>query len=383
MAEHKTPHEPTSPGSVRIADEAFAVRSGEELDASRLRAYLQTVLTEASPAAAEAAHSPSPSDNTLHIQQFPGGYSNLTYLITFRGQQYVLRRPPFGSKVKTAHDMGREFRILSALHPIYRYAPRPVCFCEDESVLGAKFYLMERIHGVILRRKVPTGLDLSPEKMRALCQTFVQTLVALHALDYQRAGLADLGRPDGYVERQVSGWSERYRDAQTDDVPALESCMRWLSERIPHSPAATLIHNDFKFDNLVLDEAQPTHVVGLLDWEMATIGDPLMDLGTALCYWVDPEDPPPLHVASFGPTTRPGSLTRRQIADQYASQSGRDLSNILFYYCFGLFKTAVVVQQIYFRYRQGLTTDARFAGLGEMARVLGEHAMHSAARGSI
>ena len=386
MPEHKTPHDPavTRAALPRITDEPFAVRSGEELDTSRLRAYLAQALdSSALPPSAASNPTENTGDPELQVQQFPGGYSNLTYLITFRGQQYVLRRPPFGSKVKTAHDMGREYRILSALHPIYRYAPRPVCFCEDETIVGAKFYLMERIRGVILRRKVPASLDLSPEKMHTLCETFVDTLVELHALDYQRAGLADLGRPVGYVERQVSGWSKRYRDAQTDEVPALEACMRWLSARIPSSPAATLIHNDFKFDNLILDEAKPTRVIGLLDWEMATVGDPLMDLGTALCYWVDPEDPPALHMASFGPTTRPGCLNRRQIAERYALRSGRDVSNILFYYCFGLFKTAVVVQQIYFRYRQGLTSDARFAGLGEMARVLGEQAMASTERGSI
>ena len=354
------------------ADEAAAVRRGEELDPARLAAYLQSVLPGV------GATTPEPL-----IKQFPGGYSNLTYLVVYGDKEYVLRRPPFGSQVKTAHDMGREFRILSALHPIYPRAPRPVSFCEDESVLGCKFYLMERVRGLILRRKLPPGLDLSPTTMRTLCETFVDTLVELHALSYESAGLSDLGRPEGYVERQVSGWSKRYRDAQTDDVPALEECMRHLAARLPVSPPATLIHNDFKFDNLVLDENDPTRVIGLLDWEMATIGDPLMDLGTALCYWVDPQDPPPMHLASFGPTTRPGCLSRREIAARYAERSGRDLREILFYYCFGLFKTAVVVQQIYVRYRKGLTQDPRFASLGEMARMLGEHAMHSASAGTI
>jgi aminoglycoside phosphotransferase (APT) family kinase protein len=219
MAEHTTTPESAAhrPPSQGITDEAFAVRRGEELDPARLGAYLRQVIPAPSPT--------RDADDGLHIQQFPGGYSNLTYLVGFRGKEYVLRRPPFGSKVKTAHDMGREFRILSALHPIYPPAPRPVCFCEDESILGAKFYLMERIHGVILRRKLPAGLDLSPATMRALCETFVDTLVDLHRLDPIAAGLADLGRPEGYVERQVSGWSKRYRDAQTDDVPALEGCM--------------------------------------------------------------------------------------------------------------------------------------------------------------
>jgi aminoglycoside phosphotransferase (APT) family kinase protein len=327
---------------------------------------------------------------SLHVRQFPGGFSNLTYLVSLMdgvhgatSREYVLRRPPFGSKVKSAHDMGREFRILSRLHPHYPAAPRPVCFCEDENVMGAKFYLMERISGLILRRDVPAGVDLGVDRMRALCETFVDTLVDLHALVYQEIGLAELGRPEGYVERQVSGWSKRYRDAQTDEVAATDQIMTWLAAHLPSSPAATLIHNDYKFDNLVLDATDPTRVIGLLDWEMATIGDPLMDLGTALCYWVDAEDPPAMQQTRMGPTTRPGSLTRRQIAARYADRSGRDLQDILFYYCFGLFKTAVVVQQIYFRYRQGLTKDPRFAGLGQMARVLSEQAVRSSERATL
>ena len=342
-------------------DETREVRSGEELDLEKLRTYLRDSLG-------------LPDTDKLAIRQFPGGYSNLTYLVRCGDRELVLRRPPFGSKVKSAHDMGREFRILSQLSPLYPRAPKPLGFCEDESVLGAKFYVMERISGLILRQKLPKEIDWNPARMRTLCDAFLGTLTELHAIDYQAAGLGDLGRPEGYVERQVSGWAKRYRDAQTDQVPAIERVTEWLGAHLPQSPPATLIHNDYKFDNLVLDPAEPTRIIGILDWEMATIGDPLMDLGTSLSYWVQASDPIELHSVAFGPTTRPGCPSRFELAEGYAARTGRDVSQILFYYCFGLWKNAVVVQQIYYRFKQGLTKDPRFAMLGAMAQLLGEHA---------
>lgn len=343
-------------------DETREVRSGEELDLGKLRTFLREKLD-------------LPDLDQLTLRQFPGGYSNLTYLIRCGDRELVLRRPPFGSKVKSAHDMGREFRILSALSPVYPRAPKPLVFCDDESVLGAKFYVMERIKGLILRRVLPPGLDLHEARMRALCDGFLDTLAELHAIDYEAAGLGELGRPEGYVERQVTGWAKRYRDAQTDDVPAIERVTAWLAAHTPPSPPPTLLHNDYKFDNLVLDPDEPTRIIGILDWEMATIGDPLMDLGTSLSYWVEAGDPVEFHSAAFGPTTRPGCPTRRELAEMYAARTGRDVSRILFYYCFGLWKNAVVVQQIYYRFKQGLTKDPRFAMLGAMANMLSEHAV--------
>lgn len=356
-------------------DEASEIRPGEELPRDALLAFLQKELGAARNSVAPAS--------ALHIQQFPGGYSNLTYLVRYGDRELVLRRPPFGSKVKSAHDMGREFRILTRLAAVYPRAPRPIVFCEDASLLGAPFYLMERISGLILRKELPPGFGLGPSGMRALCASFLHTLVELHAIDYQAAGLAELGKPEGYVLRQVTGWSKRYRDAQTDEIPAIEEVMAWLGAHLPPSPQPTFIHNDYKFDNLVLSAAQPTRIIGVLDWEMATIGDPLMDLGTALCYWVQPTDPAALVAAAFGPTAQPGCLSRRELCDLYAAQSGRDLAHIVFYYCFGLFKSAVVVQQIYYRYRQGLTQDPRFAALGHLARVLIEHAAATLSRNAI
>lgn len=361
-----------------LVDEAKSVRKGEELDADRLRAYLQATLGTQPGAGTDLGPE-------LSIRQFPGGYSNLTYLIRYGEKELVLRRPPFGSKVKSAHDMGREFRILSRLAPVYPRAPRPVAFCEDESVLGAKFYIMERIPGIILRRQLPPELDrdLTPERMRLLCDAFLDVFVELHRLDYEKIGLGDLGRPEGYVERQVTGWSKRYRDAQTDEVPPMERVISWLGAHQPPSPPATLIHNDYKFDNLILDPADPTRVIGVLDWEMATIGDPLMDLGTLLCYWLEASDPPELHMAAFGPTARPGCPTRQELVQSYAQRTGRDLSHVVFYYAFGLFKSAVVVQQIYYRFKQGLTQDPRFAMLGAMATLLAEQADRTIERGQI
>ena len=358
-----------------LLDQSTAPRAGEELDEPRLRAYLRAEV----PALFDGVAAAAP----IGITQFPGGYSNLTYLLEVGGRELVLRRPPFGSKVKTAHDMGREYRILSRLVNVYPKVPRPLVYCEDEAVLGAKFYVMERIAGVILRQKVPRELALPPERMRALCEALCDTLVDLHAIDYQAVGLLDLGKPEGYVERQVSGWTQRYKAAQTDDIAAMERVCAWLAANLPPSPAPTLLHNDYKFDNLVLDPAEPTRIVGLLDWEMATLGDPLMDVGTMLCYWVQADDPPALQAARFGPTALPGSLLRRELAARYAARSGRDLSHVVFYYCFGLMKTVGVVQQIYYRYKQGLTQDARFAGLGLMARTLAEQAERAIDAGAI
>jgi aminoglycoside phosphotransferase (APT) family kinase protein len=340
-------------------DDTRDVRKGEELDGARLQAFLSAKLGALGP---------------VTVKQFPGGHSNLTYLVRCAGKEYVLRRPPFGTKVKTAHDMGREFRVLSQLAPVYPRAPRPVLFCEDESVLGAKFYLMERIPGVILRRELPAGLEIKPAVAKRLCESFVDVLCELHALDVKAIGLGDFGQPEGYVARQVGGWAKRYKDAQTDDIPEVEQVGKWLGTHLPVSGPPTLIHNDYKFDNLVLDPGDLSKIVGILDWEMATLGDPLMDLGTALCYWVDATDPDLLQLFAFGPTALPGMLTRRQVAERYGAATGRDLSHIGFYYCFGLFKTAVVAQQIYARYKQGLTHDERFAMFIEAVRVLARQA---------
>lgn len=322
----------------------------------------------------------------LVVEQFPGGHSNLTYLVRHRGRELVLRRPPVGSKVATAHDMGREVRVLSALSRVWPKAPRPLVHCEDEAVLGCRFYVMERLRGVIVRGEGPSssggGATLTPEVARRMCEALVDGLAELHAVDYEAAGLGGLGHPEGYVERQVRGWTERYQGSRTDDLPVIDEVGAWLAAHLPRSGAPTLLHNDYKFDNLVLDPTDLGRILGVLDWEMATVGDPLMDLGTTLAYWTEAGDAAPLRALRFGPTTRPGMMTRAEVAARYAERTGRSVDEVVFYFAFGSFKTAVVGQQIYYRWKQGLTRDPRFAGLIEAVRLLGEQAARAIERGS-
>lgn len=346
------------------------VRQGEELPNERLREYL-------------AEHLPG-FDGPLTVEQFPAGFSNLTYLLRLDDRELVLRRPPIGAQIKTAHDMSREYRILSHLFPVYKKVPRPLLFCDDESVLGAPFYVMERVAGVILRAQPPRGIDLSPKLMRGLSESFIANLAELHAFDYEAAGLGDLGLPRGYVKRQVAGWTRRYLNARTDDVPAIEQLASWLDRRLPpDSPRAALIHNDYKYDNIVLAPDDLTRVVAVLDWEMATIGDPLMDFGTTLGYWVETTDPEEWQRHGFGLTSLPGSFTRAELLDHYVRLSGRRIEDPVFYFAYGLLKIAVIVQQIYFRYQKGLTRDARFARLGELVRACGNLANRAIELGRI
>lgn len=342
-----------------MIDEARAVRPGEQLDAERLAAFLTQNLQGA--------------DSVLQVEQFPSGFSNLTYLLRLGERQLVLRRPPFGAAVKSGHDMAREYRILRTLRPVYPKAPAPLLYSDDLSIIGAPFYIMERVSGVILRNRLPPGLSLTPGQMTALCHALIDNLVALHRLDLHATGLADLGRPEGYVRRQVSGWIRRYEDALTDDVPAMTQAGAWLRTHLPPdqgAAGAALIHNDYKFDNVVLDPDDLTHIRAVLDWEMATVGDPWMDVGTTLGYWAEAGDPEILR--NFGITALPGNLTRQQFVDVYAAASGRETGHALFYLVFGLYKVAVIVQQIYARYRQGHTQDPRFAHLIHLVRANGE-----------
>ena len=342
----------------RLIDRSRAVRDGEELPNERLLEYLIAQLPDLKA--------------PLTVEQFPAGFSNLTYLLRAGDRELVLRRPPVGAKIKTAHDMGREYRILSHLHPVYDKVPRPLLFCEDEEILGAPFYVMERVKGVILRAQPPQGIELSADVMRGLSQTFVENLAEIHEVDYEAAGLVDLGSPQGYVQRQVEGWTKRYYNARTDDVAAIEQLADWLAQHLPaDSTRAALIHNDYKYDNLVLSPEDLKRVVAVLDWEMATIGDPLMDFGTSLGYWVETTDPEEWQRYGFGLTTLPGSFTRAELLDHYSKRTGRRIDDPVFYFAYGLLKIAVIVQQIYFRYQKGLTRDPRFAQLGELVKACG------------
>ena len=343
-----------------MIDQPTTVRTGEELNLGGLADYLTQHLANAK--------------GPLVVEQFPSGYSNLTYLLRLGEQELVLRRPPFGANIKSAHDMGREYKVLTGLRRVYTKVPRPLLYCEDEAVIGAPFYVMERVRGMVLRAQPPRGVVLTPAVMTRLSEQAIDTLAELHSLDVVAAGLTDLGRPQGYTERQISGWTRRYRTAQTDEVPALEQIMPWLEQHLPGDSGAALIHNDYKYDNLILDAADLTKVIAVLDWEMCTLGDPLMDLGTTLGYWIEANDPPAL-IGMFGLTALPGNLTRQQVLERYMAASGREVKQPLFYYVYGLFKIAVIIQQIYARYRQGHTNDERFARLDQVVRDCGQLAV--------
>jgi len=348
-------------------DHSSPVRRGEELQIESLVDYLSN-------------HLPELSGPTV-VEQFPAGFSNLTYLLRFADRELVLRRPPIGAKIKTAHDMSREYRILSHLYPVYKKVPRPLLFCEDESILGAPFYVMERVKGTILRAKPRDDLNLSPVVMRTLSETFIENLTEIHELDYEAAGLGELGSPQGYVKRQVEGWTRRYYNSRTDDVPSIERLADWLQQNLPaDSVKAALIHNDYKYDNIVLAPDDLGRVVAVLDWEMATIGDPLMDFGTSLGYWVDVQDPEEWQRYGFGLTARAGSLTRNELLEHYSRRTGRVIDEPVFYFAYGLLKIAVIVQQIYFRYQKGLTRDPRFAQLGGLVKACGELAQRAIER---
>ncbi|HVF47364.1 MAG TPA: phosphotransferase family protein [Pyrinomonadaceae bacterium] len=399
--------------------ETVAVRPGEEIDADRLKAFLGKTLSDAS----------------IEIEQFPGGSSNLTYLVRMtsgsgslgtHADEYVLRRPPFGNTVKSAHDMRREFDVLSKLSRVYAPAPKPLLFCDDELVIGSKFYLMERRHGLIIRGPLPRGqrvssphvskgwrrkqasqgsqgslaqevsqntrdadamtaADLADSQIarKAVCRSFIRNLAELHRLDYAAAGLENLGRAEGYNRRQVEGWTKRYVAAKTDDWVAFEKTIEWLAGHVPPESGAALIHNDYKFDNVMLDPNDLTRITAVLDWEMVTVGDPLMDLGTTLGYWMSPEAPDEMLDMPFNPRVLMENITRRELVEMYAETLGRTIPDMLFYYVFGTFKIAVIAQQIYARYARGATRDPRFAGFNEFVGALGRIAADAIDRGRI
>jgi len=362
-----------------MSDGTIALREGEPVDVGALLAWLAQALPELVPAGAR-----------LLIRQFPAGFSNLTYLVTMEHDHgpraLVLRRPPRGVKAGVAHDMGREHGILAALHASGVPVPMPLARCDDVTVIGAPFYIMEHVGGVILRGSLPASLTEQaaavPGRLAALSHTFVQTLAQLHAVDVATEPLASLGRPEGYVQRQVQGWTKRWLASRTDAVPALDWAAAWLDAHRPPDRAATLVHNDFKLDNLVL-EPDLSRVRAILDWEMATIGDPLMDLGTSLAYWVEAGDAPIFRALGLGITALPGTMTRAELVQAYGAHCGVDVSDAPFYYAFGLFKVAVIAQQIYARHVQGLTSDPRFAVLGQVVQELGVAARQAAERGTV
>jgi aminoglycoside phosphotransferase (APT) family kinase protein len=349
-----------------VHEDARAVRPDEELDWTRLVAWLRDRLP---------AHDIPGLDVSrgVEVRQFSGGHSNLTYLLRFGDAEVVIRRPPLGPVAPTAHDMRREFRWLSAMNAVFPLAPRPYLLCEDTDVVGSIFYAMERRTGIVVRTEEPPPLAGRQEARRAVSESLVDTLAALHAIDVGRDGLAQLGKPAGFVARQVRGWTDRWRNARTTPRPEMDALAEWLLARLPPDPESpAVVHGDFKLDNVMLDAVDAARIVAVLDWEMSALGDPLVDVGILLAYWAPPafggRD------ALTGVTDRPGYFTRDEIVERYARRSGRDVSNIRYYEIFALFKIAVVVQQIYVRWVRGQTSDARFATLDARVAFLARQA---------
>ncbi|TAH12253.1 MAG: phosphotransferase family protein [Sphingobacteriia bacterium] len=313
-----------------------------------------------------------PIQTIENISRFPGGYSNLTYCLSTKAKEYVLRTPPHGANIKSAHDMGREFKVLSLLKPHFAQVPTPIDFCEDVSILGAPFYIMEKLEGTILRAYNAPKMQLPASTFTLLSEQLIDTLVALHSIDIASTHLDQLGKPDGYVQRQVEGWIKRYYAAETDTIESMNQVAKWLQSFRPIEQAPAFLHNDFKYDNVIFSN-DFTKVIGVLDWEMSTVGDPLMDLGAMLAYWFEAGEGEIFK--QYNLSWLPGNYTRKQLIDRYASKTGRDLSDIHFYFVFGLFKNAVIAQQIYHRYKQGHSSDERFGALLPMIQLLGAKAL--------
>ena len=346
-------------------DKAGRMRDEDALSIEAITAYLEQVV--------EDFH----ANEAINILQYPSGASNLTYEINWQGkdseQALILRTAPRGANIKSAHDMGREFQVLSRLGKHFKYCPTPIAHCTDDSVIGREFYLMEKVSGMIPRQTMP--IDYEPELLTALCKQLMDIQLELHQIDIVDTGLIEMGKPMGYVERQVSGWCKRYRNARTDDVPAADDLMQWLTDNQPDDcytkpEDASFIHNDYKLDNVVISAEQPDRIISVLDWEMATVGDPLMDLGNSLAYWVNENDPKPMHAIAMMPTRDKGMLTREELIDYYVSNSPLNVKSFDYYYCFGLFRLAVIAQQIYKRYKEGQTTNKKFAVFGQFVQVL-------------
>jgi aminoglycoside phosphotransferase (APT) family kinase protein len=311
----------------------------------------------------------------MRVQQFGGGAANLTYLLTFGDtHDYVLRRPPLGPVAPSAHDMAREYKVLSVLHQVFPYAPRAFLFCDDESVIGAPFFVMERRNGTVVRRSLPDNYTHIADAPRQLSEALVDVLAEFHAVDYSALGLDDLGKPDGFIERQIEGWYRRWHKSKGDDNATIDEVYQWLKNHIPHSMASTLVHNDYKLDNTMFADNDPSKMIAIFDWDMCTLGDPLSDVGALLTYWTQPNDPPLVQMTTTMPVGDYGFLTRQELVQRYAENSGRDLSDIRFYHALGVFRLAVIAQQIYIRYVRGQTQDERFAGLGQVVDALAQTA---------
>ena len=348
-----------------MVEDTIEVRADEGFDEQALAAYLRGRLPGA--------------ENPLSVRQFGGGAANLTYLLDYGSQTYVLRRPPLGPVAKTAHDMAREYKVLSVLHQDYPYAPRAYHYCADRQIIGSDFLIMERRKGVVVRRSIPAQFAGKRDAPRRMSEAVVDALAAFHAVDYKGLGLADLGKADGFVARQIEGWYRRWQKARVHDLPEMDRVYTWLKDNQPQAERFSLVHNDFKLDNVMLDAADPGRVVAVFDWDMCTLGDPLCDLGALLTYWTEAADPPYLQAVAMMPVGNVGFMTRAELVQHYEAKSGRPASHISFYHALGLFRLTVIIAQIYFRYKRGQTRDERFAAFETMIPLMARAAEETAA----
>lgn len=340
----------------KIIDQPQSVRKEDGLDTHKLSVYLANNLDNYS------------IKDSLKIKQYPGGASNLTYLLQWNQEQAILRTAPPGANIKGAHDMGREYNVLNAIENHFNYSPKTHSYCDDNAIIGRPFYLMQKVAGIIPRKAFP--MPVSSKLAHNMCKNLIDVHIALHEIDLHKTGLINLGKPQGYIQRQVSGWNLRYKNAIIKDSLPANGIMQWLEGNQPVDTQTSLIHNDYKFDNVVLSVDEPHKIIAVLDWEMTTIGSPLMDLGCSLAYWVEKSDSPSLQAIRMMPTNIDGMMTRQQIIEYYGKQRNIDVSNFDYFYVFGLFRLAVIVQQIYKRYDQGKTTNPAFSQFGEVAKVL-------------
>lgn len=348
-------------------DKSIPLKEGELFDTAVLNHYLM----KAAPFIGEI----------IEVTKFPGGFSNITYCLRTAKKEYVLRMPPMGAQIQSAHDMGREFRVLSLLEKHYTKVPHVIHYYDKDNIIGSPFYIMEKITGVILRAGNAPKMEIEKNEMNAISTALVDNLATLHNIDIENTGLLALGKPEGYVSRQVAGWIKRYFAAETDQIISMNLMADWLTNNLPPHQKPTLLHNDYKYDNLILDPNNLSNIIAVLDWEMATVGDPLMDVGASLAYWFEAGEE--AIFKSYNLTWLPGNLTRKDFVDRYSEKTNRDLSHILFYYAFGLFKNAVIAQQIYHRWKAGKSKDDRFGALLPLIQLLGNKAINVLDKNSI
>ncbi len=338
---------------------AGEVRKGEELDIAAVDAILKSHIDGLS--------------GTPNVKQYSSGASNLTYALEYPERSLVLRRPPFGTKPKSGHDMNREYRVMSALKPVFPAVPPTLFYTDDPAIIGSEFYVMDRVDGHLIHTKIPKDWEWSEKETRTLCENFFEKLVELHQVDFNDIGLSDFGKPEGYVDRQIGGWNRRFEKAWTEDVDKFEDVKTWLEDNKPSKETgAAILHGDFRIDNCILNVDDPTRIDAILDWEISALGDPLMDLGNTLAYWIEADDPDLMQLLVRQPSTAPGMMSRSDVLKFYAERTGADVSNFQFYYVYGIWRLAVIIQQIYYRYFHGQTDNPKFKPYGQMANALGQ-----------